>query len=144
MTTTRKTRRKELRQLARQRLIEAKLLLKHGHPSGAYYLAGYSVECALKACIAKQTVKYEFPDKNQVTQSHTHDLDKLLNLAGLGPILDVEAKDRPKLEVNWTTIKDWREDSRYDTTVDVRKAKQLLESITEKRDGVFTWLRNHW
>ena len=53
------------------------MLLKAGHFSGAYYLAGYSVECALKACIAKQTARYDFPDKSKANDSFVHDLKKL-------------------------------------------------------------------
>ena len=42
----------EFRELATLRLAEAKALLDAGLPDGAYYLAGYAVECGLKACIA--------------------------------------------------------------------------------------------
>ena len=44
---------------------------------GAYYLAGYAIECALKACIAKATRRYDFPDRKKVDASHTHDLREL-------------------------------------------------------------------
>lgn len=47
--------RAELRNLAKLRLAEAQTLLAAARWSGAYYLSGYSVECALKACIAKNT-----------------------------------------------------------------------------------------
>jgi HEPN domain-containing protein len=57
--------RKDLRALSRVRLSEARALFKAGLPDGAYYLAGYAVECALKACIAKETQRYEFPEKSQ-------------------------------------------------------------------------------
>jgi len=40
-------------------------LLRLGLFDGAYYLAGYAVECALKACIAKGTQRFEFPDKRK-------------------------------------------------------------------------------
>ena len=53
--------RKDLRALSRVRLSGARALLKARLPDGAYYLAGYPVECALKACIAKETQRYEFP-----------------------------------------------------------------------------------
>jgi HEPN domain-containing protein len=49
--------------MAMVRLKEANVLLRLGLSDGAYYLAGYAVECALKACIAKGTRRYEFPDK---------------------------------------------------------------------------------
>ena len=45
--------RKDFQQLARVRLKEAKALLNLEHFACAYYLAGYVIECALKACIAK-------------------------------------------------------------------------------------------
>ena len=47
--------RKDLQELSKVRLKEATALLKLGLFDGAYYLAGYAVECALKACIAKGT-----------------------------------------------------------------------------------------
>jgi hypothetical protein len=45
--------RAELQRLAKERISDAKVLLAARHWSAAYYLAGYAVECALKACIAK-------------------------------------------------------------------------------------------
>jgi hypothetical protein len=47
--------RAEFQKLSDLRLHESKALLTAGLPQGAYYLAGYAVECALKACIAKRT-----------------------------------------------------------------------------------------
>ncbi len=41
-------------------------MLNAGYPDGAYYPAGYSVECGLKACIAKGVQRYDFPDKRSV------------------------------------------------------------------------------
>jgi len=55
--------RKDLQELSRVRLKEATALMQAGFFDGAYYLAGYAVECAIKACIAKGTRRYEFPDK---------------------------------------------------------------------------------
>lgn len=63
--------RKELQALVALRVREAKVLLKNDFPDGAYYLAGYAAECAIKACIARRTVRYEFPDKKRVMQSWT-------------------------------------------------------------------------
>jgi HEPN domain-containing protein len=70
-------------QLAELRLTEARLLLANGLPSGAYYLAGYAVECALKSIIAMGFRANEIPDKSLVNRVYTHDLNDLLNLAGL-------------------------------------------------------------
>jgi HEPN domain-containing protein len=45
--------RAEFQQLAHARLEESKALPDLGRWDGAYYLAGYTVELALKACIIK-------------------------------------------------------------------------------------------
>ena len=47
-------------------------------------MAGYAVECALKACIAKRTQAHDFPPKPQfVRDLYQHDIESLANLAGL-------------------------------------------------------------
>ena len=70
------------RQIADLRLDEAKVLLRENQPSGAYYLAGYAIECALKAIIAKQFRGDEIPDKALVNRVDTHDLSELLSACG--------------------------------------------------------------
>jgi HEPN domain-containing protein len=47
--------RTDFQEIAELRLKESKALLATGFAEGAYYLAGYAVECALKSCIAKST-----------------------------------------------------------------------------------------
>jgi hypothetical protein len=66
--------RNDLQNLSRLRGKEAKVLLENGYFAGAYYLLGYAVECALKACIAKQIRRYDFPDLTFVRDSHTHNI----------------------------------------------------------------------
>lgn len=44
----------ELQELALIRLQDAKVLLDNHCFDGAFYLSGYTIECALKACIAKK------------------------------------------------------------------------------------------
>jgi HEPN domain-containing protein len=56
------------------RAEDARILLAAGRYAAAFYMCGYAVECALKACIAKQTREYEFPDLKQVRDSYTHDV----------------------------------------------------------------------
>lgn len=75
--------RRDLQALSRERLRDANVLLRSGQHVGAYYLAGYAVECALKACIARKTRRFDFPDRKTVTASHTHDLAKLVAIAEL-------------------------------------------------------------
>jgi hypothetical protein len=89
------------------------LLLDKGLPSGAYYLAGYAIECALKAVIAQDFRANEIPDLKYVRDIHTHDLSALLRLADLEEELDAEKKNNPGLYQCWTTIKTWSETARY-------------------------------
>ena len=72
--------RKDLQELSRVRPKEATALLQLELFDGAYYLAGYAVECALKACIAKGTQRFEFPDKTKVDSCHSHKLLQLLRM----------------------------------------------------------------
>jgi HEPN domain-containing protein len=60
----------DFQRLAELRLKEAKALCAAGMYDGAYYLAGYAVECAIKACIAKRTKAEEFPPKPKVVQDY--------------------------------------------------------------------------
>ena len=75
--------RTQFQKLTVERVHDAEALLGAGRWSGAYYLAGYAAECALKACIAKLTKRYDFQDKDRVSKSYTHNIENLLHLAGL-------------------------------------------------------------
>ena len=80
--------RAELQQLAADRLLDAQTLLDApggGRWSGAYYLAGYALECGLKACILARIEKTGaiFVDKKFSEKCFTHRLEDLIDLAGL-------------------------------------------------------------
>src|SRR5271170_3820973 len=94
---SRKTR-KDFQRLAELRAKEAATLARTGSPQGAYYLAGFAVECALKACIAKKTRRHDFPaDKDYAGKVYTHNLDQLLKLAHLETQLFEDMEKRPEL-----------------------------------------------
>jgi HEPN domain-containing protein len=125
--------RADFQKLARLRIKEAKALLDTKHYEGAYYLAGYAVECALKACIAKKTRRHDFPPK---TNYYIHNLAPLVNHAGLGAALEEERKLDTKFESNWGHVKDWTEESRYEAEIDKKRASDLYSAITNKEHGV--------
>ena len=135
--------RKDLQVLARTRLKDAKALhAVHLYP-GAYYLSGYVVECALKASIAKNTHRSEFPDKKLATQAFTHDLNELVKTAGLLTVRDRAFQTDPDLEINWTTVKDWSPESRYRLATKT-EATDILGAIVDVNSGVLKWLKQHW
>ncbi len=135
--------RAELQRLATERISDAKALLGVRRWPAAYYLAGYGVECALKACIAKLMKSEEFPDKTFAEKCWTHNLPQLLGLAGLKANLDAAIRTDPDLAAKWNAVKDWNESSRYARTTRA-KAENLYEAITEKKHGVLSWLKLHW
>jgi HEPN domain-containing protein len=135
--------RNDLQRLAGIRIREAKTLFRAGEFSGAYYLAGYAVECALKACIARKTLRFDFPDKLRVMQSHTHNQRELLRLAGLNDELDAAKKASRNFAGGWDEVGKWTEESRYSTWTR-SDAEAILDAITERKDGVLPWIKHYW
>jgi HEPN domain-containing protein len=134
--------RRDFKILADLRSEEARILLGKGKPQGAYYLAGYAVECALKACIAKKTKRFEFPGKAEyIRKLYTHELDKLLSLAGLDAQLNKDMAANKVFEANWSTVKDWTEESRYRTSG--LNGKDMYNAVAGP-DGVLPWIKRRW
>ncbi len=127
-------------QLAETRLVEARMLLANGLPSGAYYLAGYAIECALKAIVAADFRANEIPDLKYVRDIYTHDLSALLRLAELEQVLEAEKKTNPGLYQRWATVKTWSERARYEVWT-AASASAILDAI-DGDEGLLEWLRN--
>ena len=64
--------RRDFQRLARLRLRDARVLMRNGNSEAAYYLIGLAVECAVKACIAKNTRRYDFPRTRTPSRKSTH------------------------------------------------------------------------
>jgi len=97
--------RDDFQRLANIRVKEARTLLDAAHYPGAYYLIGYAVECALKACVSKQIKRYDFPDKKIIIDAHSHELEKLVGIAGLATDFKQDRQNNRNLEVNWAVVK---------------------------------------
>jgi hypothetical protein len=131
----------DFQKLADIRVREAKILLDAGEHDGAYYLAGYAVEAALKACIIRMlNTSDAWQESGFSNKCWKHDLESLLELAGLkaaistvGPVL-----------VQWAVVKDWTEHSRYEHGKTHLQAQQLYDAITDPTDGVLQWLKTRW
>jgi HEPN domain-containing protein len=132
----------DFQQLAELRFKEAKALLAEGFPEGAYYLAGYAVECALKACIAKRTQEHDFPEKESI-QFYSHDLEKLLGFAKLKNEFDLALRAGPAMDANWIIVKDWSETSRYERKT-IADATGLLKAIEDQTGGLLPWVQKRW
>jgi hypothetical protein len=130
--------------LASDRLEEARILLDNKQWTGAYYMTGLGVECALKSCLAGAVKEYDFPDKDFVNAMYVHKLEKLFRLnGGLWSAIQADMTSDPKLGINWNTVKDWDDGKRYDT-VDELEARALYDATTESRSGVMVWIKGQW
>ena len=128
--------------LAEERLAEARLLLANGHPSGAYYLAGYAIECGLKAKIAKGFRENQIPDLKRVRDIYVHDLGKLMSHASLIDELEANMKNDPNLARSWAVVAGWSEQARYHVAT-YTSAEALLNAIGGEK-GLLQWLRYRW
>jgi HEPN domain-containing protein len=134
----------DLKDLARERLREARALLRARCWSGAYYLAGYAVECGLKACIIKRLLATDqFPDRKFSEQCWTHKLEQLFEVAGLKEAFRAALAADPDLWAHWDILKDWSEASRY-VCKSKGKAANLYRAIADKKHGVLSWIKARW
>lgn len=132
----------DLQRLSNARIREAKILFDAEEYSGAYYLSGYAVECALKACFAKNVKRYDFPDRDGAGKVFTHKFRDLIKLAGLAADLERE-KVNPKFAAGWESVCLWTEESRY-STWSKADCTEILGAIVRRRDGVLPWIKLRW
>jgi len=135
--------RTDLQRISEQRLREAKILLDAEAYPGAFYLAGYAVECALKSCIAKKFKEHEFPDGDFVNSIYSHKLDQLLRHAGLEHEPEITVGSKSQLWEYWSYVKTWNESKRYEEPTP-EEAKELYWAIADPTDGVLQWLKERW
>lgn len=131
------------REISRVRVREAQTLLDAQEWSGAYYLAGYAVECGLKACLMKQFKASTMPDKRFVNEAYSHDIESLVKLAGLKISLDKQIKMDATFSVYWATVKDWSEITRYQITAQ-NDAEDLVRAVSDRRRGIMKWVKSEW
>jgi AbiV family abortive infection protein len=136
--------RRKLCRLAGRYARDAETPLKNRRWSSAYYLSGYAIDCALKACIAKQIRRHEFPDLEKVKDSYTHDLRKLLKHAGLTSALQARSKRTDQFGKYWEqVVTKWRETSRYEQPTKAM-AEELIRAVSDTKEVVLPWSKLRW
>jgi HEPN domain-containing protein len=135
--------RTQFQQLAEERVCDADALLNAGQWSGAYYLAGYAVECGLKACIAKLTNQHDYPNRDLAQKCYTHNIESLVQLAEIKNPRDADANANPALFANWQIVKDWDEKARYQQWTELQ-ARELFVAVSDATNGVLPWIRGRW
>ena len=147
-----------IRQIAQERLAEAKILANSKKFDGAFYLAGYSVELMLKAKICEyldipnlfdeeQSTKINDPGFGEIRRIFkTHNLLHLLWLSGLRRKFDHEKAENQKLfNLNSLLFENWDEQIRYKPcgyckSIDVLTMLQILE---DPEEGLFLWIQQN-
>ncbi len=133
--------REQLQQLAELRLEDAGALIAAGRWAAAYYLFGYCVECALKACVAKQFREHDVPERKLVNSFYTHSLVELLVISGLEPDFRSRVRRDVVFQDNWTTIQEWRESVRYDISIEEGRARRMHDAVANETSGILPWLK---
>jgi hypothetical protein len=139
--------RRDFQLLAETRLVDARVLLAKGRFDAAYYLAGYSVECALKACISKSTKRYQFPlSAKEVNDIYCHDFKRLVKAAGLTTSLQTDQDSDQELQVNWAVVYAWSEITRYDRRGKSasKNASDFIKAVGDPDHGVFQCIKKYW
>jgi len=96
-----------------------------------------------KACIAKATRRYDFPDKRRVDASYSHNLSELVKIANHEA--DRVAREQRDLDFlrYWEVTIGWSERSRYQRS-NANDAERLLNAIANRPSGVIAWIKLHW
>ncbi len=112
--------RTEMKQIARERLRDARLLLRQSRYDGAIYLGGYVVEMALKERICRTLKWSDFPNTGKEFSSlqsfKTHNLEDLLHLSG------IEARIKGHYLNEWSDVVFWNPELRYNSPGNVSRA----------------------
>jgi hypothetical protein len=75
---------------------------------------------------------------------YKHDLPSLIELdATLYAALQADMTRDFKLEANWKTVKDWKNEKRYDV-IDEPEARSLYDAPADMGSGVIPWIRGRW
>lgn len=136
-------RRVDLQRLSDRKIESAQVLARAGHWADAYYLAGYSIEMALKSVISRQISVDTIPDKNMISKVYTHDFKTLIGLAGLKADFDKAVGESSLFGSNWAIVSEWSPECRYQEKSNA-EITFLLVAATQEPHGVLPWIKKYW
>lgn len=140
----------EIQELSHTRLKEARTLFEKGFYNGACYMAGYSVELALKAALCKTLdIDKLFCDsfKAQTKVFRTHNLADLLVFSGLWTKFEIARDEDREFDKQWSYLQGiWSEQLRYEPVekMNLSETQKLLDAIDNPTQGILQWIRKHW
>jgi hypothetical protein len=137
-------------QISLVRLEDAKALLDKKQYDGCCYLAGYSIELALKAATCRLMERDDFftlAKAETVRAFKIHNLRELIILAGLWQKYEDLSVHEPLIYDNWRIIVDgikWSEQLRYQIGLTQKDATEMVEAIDHPTNGILKWIKNYW
>jgi Na+-translocating ferredoxin:NAD+ oxidoreductase RnfC subunit len=97
----------------------------------------------LKAAIARLYNQHDSPEKQFLTDCHTHNILALVRLAGLETVRASDVAKNSALAQSWLIVKDWNERSRYERHSHA-KASKMIDAVADNVNGVLPWIEVHW
>jgi hypothetical protein len=122
--------------LAQQHEEAAQLLADSRTVAGqAYFHVGSATECALKAYIMWRERLNSWPDRTSRPELYTHDLRRLVQIAGIA------LPTKGPLGPSWKVVLDWDRNQGYDPTPMPRKVARSMIEAAFGQEGVVTWIK---
>jgi HEPN domain-containing protein len=120
--------------VAKQRFDDALLLLEMGRTTAAVYLAGYSVECMLKALILSAIPQAQEEEVLSMFRgARAHDYEWLLRLY----VEKGGSRMPPSVVPHFARVNSWSTDMRYlPGTLALREAHAFVDAAT----AILTWI----
>ena len=122
--------------LARQHEQSARVLARDRLAAGqAYFHVGFAAECSLKAYIMWKERLNSWPDRGLRPELYTHDLWKLVQIAG------IQLNTKDPVGPSWKVVLDWDRNQAYDPKPMPRRVAQSIIEAAFGPKGVVTWIR---
>lgn len=110
MATPRSSEARLFYRCAYQRFEEAEILLKASYNTGAVYLAGYGIECILKALVLSAVTDSDRPETlKSFRGAKAHEYEWLRSLY----LINGGARFPREINQHFTLVNDWSTDLRY-------------------------------
>ena len=69
---------------------------------------------------------------------------KLLAISNVKSALETHAEEHAAFKINWNTVKDWKEQSRYEVGMTEAGARGMYDAVANSESGVVQWLKTQW
>jgi hypothetical protein len=123
--------RSDFQELAQLHVQHARALLDAQLYSGAYYMCGYVVECALKACICRKTSQFDFrPSPDEAKRCVDAQFRQTHGVSDLKEQIKKARQADRALDVKWREVDNWSESSRYERRSQ-EEAEDLFAAVSD-------------